>query len=157
MLGRTHGPPATKNAGGSTTGSARTTGIPCAIVLRLIRDLPGVPGLLAPVASQNRLQDLTSASGRQDHTISPSANTSRASRHLGVHRIPIPTSVATRVRPSVRDRTRGLVEVICPTAQARAGATDQHDGQNVHGCDADLLAPDRGVILRDSREWALLG
>jgi hypothetical protein len=31
-----------------------TSGIPCAMVLRLLRDLPGVPGLLAPVASRNR-------------------------------------------------------------------------------------------------------
>src|ERR1041385_2309951 len=85
-------------------------GIPRAMVLRLIRDLPGVPGFLAPVALRNlgvsgpkgghrHPQDVTPASGRQDHTISPSANASLASRHFGVHRIPIPTSVATRVRP----------------------------------------------------------
>ena len=29
-------------------------GFPCAMVLRLLRDLPGVPGLLAPVASRDR-------------------------------------------------------------------------------------------------------
>jgi hypothetical protein len=33
-----------------TTGQAGSTGIPCAMVLRLIRDLPGVPGLIATVA-----------------------------------------------------------------------------------------------------------
>jgi hypothetical protein len=33
-----------------TTGSAETTGIPRAMVLRLIRALAGVPGLLATVA-----------------------------------------------------------------------------------------------------------
>ena len=32
-----------------TTGQAGSTGTPCAMVLRLIRDLPGVPGLIATV------------------------------------------------------------------------------------------------------------
>src|SRR5689334_10179822 len=39
--GRTHGPPATKKAGGSHHRFGRTSGLPCAMVLRLIRDLPG--------------------------------------------------------------------------------------------------------------------
>src|SRR6185437_2245957 len=56
-----------------TTGPAGTTGIPCAMVLRFIRDLPGVPGLIASIASRIAARDLTSASGGQDHTISPSA------------------------------------------------------------------------------------
>jgi hypothetical protein len=48
---------------------------------------------------------LTSASGGQDHTISPSASapfvrtTSRA-RHQSVHRIPRSTSVTIAIRPS---------------------------------------------------------
>ena len=37
----------TKKQAAVTTGSAGSTGIPCAMVLRLIRVLPGVPGLLA--------------------------------------------------------------------------------------------------------------
>jgi len=45
-----YGPPANKKAGGSHHRCAETSGIPCAMVLRLIRDLPGVPGLLASVA-----------------------------------------------------------------------------------------------------------
>ena len=116
MLGRTHGPPATKNAGGSTTGSARTTGIPCAMVLRFIRDLPGVPGLLAPVASRNRPQDLTPASGRQDHTISPSAN--RVAR------------LATPQRPSHPDpNVRGDARTpLCAGQDARIEASDLPDG-----------------------------
>jgi len=56
-----------------TTGKAGTTGIPCAMVLRLIRALPGVPGLLASVALRNVSQRLIPASGDQDHAISPSA------------------------------------------------------------------------------------
>jgi hypothetical protein len=56
-----------------TTGSAGSSGIPCAMVLRLIRVLPGVPGFLATVALRNVSQSLTPASGGQDHTTSPSA------------------------------------------------------------------------------------
>jgi hypothetical protein len=39
----------------------------------LLRALPGVPGLIAPVALRHVLQDLIPASGDQDHTLSPSA------------------------------------------------------------------------------------
>jgi hypothetical protein len=73
-----------KKARGRTTGTSRTTGLPCAMVLRLIRDLPGDRALLPP-SSADRSADLTPALGRQDHTISPSAiccssrNTSRPS------------------------------------------------------------------------------
>jgi hypothetical protein len=35
-----------------TTGTPKRSGIPCASGLRLIRDLPGVPGFLATVALQ---------------------------------------------------------------------------------------------------------
>ena len=34
--------------------SAETSGIPCTMVLRLIRALPGVPGLLATVIPEKR-------------------------------------------------------------------------------------------------------
>ena len=68
-------------------------GLPCAMVLRLIRDLPGVPGLLASVPRALERQGLIPASGDQDHTISPSAPASRVNRCQGVHRIP----------PDVRD------------------------------------------------------
>src|SRR5262245_10757580 len=52
---------------------AEHSGIPCTMVLRLIRDLPGVPGFLATVASRIDPQSFTPASGGQDHTTSPSA------------------------------------------------------------------------------------
>jgi len=71
--GLTHGPPAAKKQAAVTTGSARSTGIPCAVVLRLIRGLPGEPGFLATVTARIAPRDLAPASGRQDHTISPSA------------------------------------------------------------------------------------
>ena len=49
--GLAHGPPANKNAGGRYHRFSRTSGIPCAAVLTLIRDLLGAPGLLATVAT----------------------------------------------------------------------------------------------------------
>ena len=48
--GRTHGPPATKNAGGSHHRSSRSNRHSLRDGLRLIRALLGVPGFLAAVA-----------------------------------------------------------------------------------------------------------
>ena len=47
---------------------ADTTGIPCAMALRLLRALPGVPGFLATIAAQIALRNLIPASGDQNHT-----------------------------------------------------------------------------------------
>ena len=80
-----------KKARGRTTGSAGTTGIPCAMVLRLIRALPGDRALLPP-SSADRSADLAPASGRQNHTTSPSATTSF------VHDGPRPSHPAPNVR-----------------------------------------------------------
>src|SRR6185369_14893335 len=41
----------TKKQAAVTTGSAKSSGIPCAMVLQLICDLPGEPGFLAPIAA----------------------------------------------------------------------------------------------------------
>src|ERR1700676_2325962 len=51
----------------------RQSGIPCAMVLRLISCSPRRSGFLATVASGVTTADLTPASRRQDHTSSPSA------------------------------------------------------------------------------------
>jgi hypothetical protein len=53
--------------------AAETTGIPRAMVLRLIRGLLGAPSSLATVASAFVTQGLISASGDRDRTTSPSA------------------------------------------------------------------------------------
>src|ERR1700733_12575728 len=71
------------------------------MVLRLIRALPGDRALLPPSSLRSLLlKNLTPASGRQDHTPSPSASVSLVSRHRRVHRIPLPTSVTIAIRPS---------------------------------------------------------
>jgi hypothetical protein len=58
--------------------------------------LPGDRALLPP-SSVDRSTTLTPASGRQDHTTSPSAWAS--TRRQSVHRIPQPTSVTIAIRP----------------------------------------------------------
>src|SRR5689334_4640839 len=63
------------------------------MVLRLIRDLPGVPGLIASVAREVSLTNLIPASGDQDHAILPSALTPFV-RRLGT---------STAFHPNVRD------------------------------------------------------
>jgi hypothetical protein len=74
--GLTHGPPATKKAGGSYHRFSQ-------IIRHSLRDgvtaynvlSPG-PGLSCPRHQRDHLASLTPASGCQDHTISPSATTS---------------------------------------------------------------------------------
>jgi hypothetical protein len=61
-----------QKARGRTTGTGGSSGLPCAMVLRLIRDLPGDHAWLPP-SSADRSANLAPASERQDHTISPSA------------------------------------------------------------------------------------
>jgi hypothetical protein len=58
---------------------AVTTGLPCAVVLRLIRALLGEPSRLPPSPPRSFSASLglsTKALGRQDHTTSPSASAS---------------------------------------------------------------------------------
>jgi hypothetical protein len=50
--------------------------------------LSPVTGFVATVAMQIAPHNLTPASGRQDHTISPSASAALVSRSTCVHRIP---------------------------------------------------------------------
>jgi hypothetical protein len=54
-------------------------------------------------------RDLTPASGRQDHTTSPSALAHFVKRAISVHRIPFPTSVTIASRPSLGTRRRAYV------------------------------------------------
>ena len=106
------------------TGGSPVTGLFC-------HRRPRIKVLSDPVGPLKPPQDLTPASGRQDHTISPSAatslvrvlviahrlfknppcNPSRAQR-CRVHRIPHPTSVTIAKRPSWWDGMAGVVDVI---------------------------------------------
>ena len=73
--GLTHGPPATKKQAAVTTGSAETTGIPCATVLTAYTCSPRCTGLFSHRRPRERLaRSWIPASGDRDHTISPSAS-----------------------------------------------------------------------------------
>ena len=92
---RAHAAPAVSCAIGAKkyahehTGSAEASDFPCAVVLRLIRTLPGDRAFLPP--SPARLNaNLTPASGCQDHTISPSASSALVRSAVRVHRFPVP-------------------------------------------------------------------
>jgi hypothetical protein len=54
-----------------TTGTSKRSDIPCAMVLRLIRDLLGVPGLLATVVREfvHELDPSVGRSGPHDFTV----------------------------------------------------------------------------------------
>jgi len=81
---RTHGPPATKKAGGDHHRFGRNQpAFPARWCYGLYRALPGEPGFLAPVTrerSKKPLVRLAPASGCQDHTALPSVSASLVSR-----------------------------------------------------------------------------
>ncbi|MBU6461550.1 MAG: NAD(P)/FAD-dependent oxidoreductase [Bradyrhizobium sp.] len=76
-----------------------------------LRALRGDRAFLSPFAAQKIPRDLTPASGRPDHTTSPSASASlvraqSARRRCRVHRIPHPTFATIMTRPSLGYGTR---------------------------------------------------
>src|ERR1700686_1959977 len=66
----------------------RHSGLPCAMVLRLIPCSPRRPDFLATVAGGIASTDLTPASGCQDHTTLPPASSAFVGSALSVHRSP---------------------------------------------------------------------
>src|SRR5260221_8401185 len=72
--GLTHGPPANKKQAAVTTGSAGSTGIPCAMVLTVSFELSSVTIAWLPPSFAEHSATLAPASERQDHTTSPSAS-----------------------------------------------------------------------------------
>jgi hypothetical protein len=74
-----------------------------------------VTGLFATIASRNNPQDLTPASGRQNHTTSPSASVpfvNDTSASTASHR----TFRDDREPPLLSGETGEVVALICPTA-----------------------------------------
>jgi hypothetical protein len=123
-----------KKARGRTTGTSRTTGLPCTMVLRLIRDLPGDQALLSP-SPTDRSIDLTPALGRQDHTISPSASCCSSDN------TPRPSHPASNVRddreaPLLWRRDARMIVVICPTAQGKMCTTGSLRMAGMHSRDS---------------------
>ena len=97
--GLAHGPPATKKAGGSDHRFSRTSGIPCAMALRLIRDLPG-DRLFCPRLRQRACAPCAGLStgrpGPHDFTSVMRRSSARASASCDAPRPPHP-------RPTCRD------------------------------------------------------
>ena len=90
-----------------TTSYRKHPAFPHATVYSLLRALPGEPGLFATVISGIASTDLIPASGRQDHTTSPSASGAFVVGTFRVHRIPFRV-VDVAQRPSEWDRTRSI-------------------------------------------------
>src|SRR5581483_832638 len=69
---------------------------------------------------QSIVANLAPASGRQDHTTSPSASTAPVLRRQRVHRIPHPTFVTIAIRPSSSGAGRlESVKLCLPNGQAK--------------------------------------
>src|SRR5260370_34104960 len=77
--------------------------------------LSSVTGLFATVALRILPHNLTPASGRQDHTTSPSASRAVRQRRIRVHRIS-PHVRDDRDPPLLSGATGELIARICPTA-----------------------------------------
>jgi hypothetical protein len=126
-------PPVQKESTGvSNQGYTATAGIPCAMVLRLIRDLLGDHAWLPP-SSADRTADLAPASERQDHTTSPSAPTPLVALTIAPGDVrpshPAPNVRDDREPPLLRVRDGESIVLICPTTQCEGRATDWRDGQ----------------------------
>jgi hypothetical protein len=113
--------PCNKKHGGRTTGS---TGIIRPSLRNgfngFLRALPGDRALLPPSPPRSLLlENLTPASGRQDHTTSPYASRRIRLRAACVHRIPRSTSVTIAIRPSARGGTSESIMVILANREAK--------------------------------------
>jgi hypothetical protein len=141
--GLTHGPRAVKKHGEGTTGSAGSSGIPCAMVYGLYVISLGT-GLSCSHHPRDHLASLTPASGCQDHTTSPSASapfvrTIARARRQSVHRIPASRVVTIAIRLSDEGGTAPIMLLIwgevkrVSEKQNASAATEWRDGQFAHG------------------------
>ena len=85
-----------------TTGPPNNPALPARLVLTVFFVLSPETGFLSPSPAQrvSVVAVLTPASGRRDHTTSPSASYALVLRMTGVHRILHPTFVTIAKRPS---------------------------------------------------------
>jgi hypothetical protein len=114
-----------------TTGRAGSTGIPCAMVLRVIRALLGDHCLVATVTRKTRehLRDLSACFGAPEpHDFAVRSRLRSSTHSRSVHRIPLPTSVTTAKRPSCGNGMAGTIHIFCFSESeifARDGLTTQ--------------------------------
>jgi hypothetical protein len=138
----THGPPATKKAGGSHHRFGRINRHSLRDGLRLISPSPRGPGFLAPVIPEKLAsQELDLSVGRPG----PRDFAVRAS-HVRLTCHPRPSHPRPTCRddrayvPLHRGGMREKIVLICPTPQALLDAADWHDGQFPHGRMRELPA-----------------
>ena len=81
------------------------SGLPCAMVLRLIARSPRGPGLIAPVASRSFCSLSLSVGRPGPHAFAVRNGSARLARR-DVHRVPLSTSVTIAKRPSCEGGTR---------------------------------------------------
>jgi hypothetical protein len=141
-----------QKAGGVTTGSAKSSGLPCAMVLTVSFVLSPGTGLSCPRHPQSArcaLKEFSASVGAPGpHDFSVRDLDDRLSPR------PRPSHPAANVRddrerPSCRGR--GMAEkvlVICPTRQARSHAACWRDGQMAHGMHARIACRARSVARR---------
>ena len=121
------------------------------MVYGLLRALPGDHRFVDPVirATRWRLANLTPASGRQNHTASPSANNALVSRAARVHRIP-PRERDDRVSPLLLGRDRQINTADFPSRQEKflqIGSRVRGAGGLEHLTEtAELRLTDRGRV-----------
>jgi hypothetical protein len=86
-----------------------------------LRALPGDRAFLPPSSARwmSIFANLTPASGRQNHTTSPSARCAFVSCAARVHRIPRPTFVTIAKRPSWGHGTGQSVKLFLPNREAK--------------------------------------
>src|SRR6267154_4958896 len=107
---------AEKSTGVSNQGYTASAGIPCTMVLRLIRALPGDRALLPP-SFVDRTHELSASVGAPEpHDFAVRDSLIRRAKNCAcgyrVHRIPLPTSVTTAKRPSCGNGTARSVNLI---------------------------------------------
>jgi hypothetical protein len=127
--------------------------------LTLIRALLGDRRSCPRRLRARRTADLASAPGCQDHTISPyvtARSSAKSKLRCALPRPPHPTPrvVTIAIRPSCRGGTCGNLQLICPTTQVPAPATDWHDGQFVHDVHAQTARRARATGLHSFAVWS---
>jgi hypothetical protein len=140
-----------KKARGRTTGTGGSSGLPCAMALRLIRALSGDHAFLPPSSARRvkRLRQLSACIGApRPHDFTVRTNAARRAKKrpaICVHRIPQPTFVTIAKRPSQGCRMAGKVLLICPTGQAQSRAASWRDGQISHGIHARMIGSGKSL------------
>jgi hypothetical protein len=119
-----------------------------------LRALSGDRAFLPP--SSASVANLTPASGRRDHTTSPSALAPFVSKRQSVHRIPRPTFVTIAKRPSCGHGMSRILPVIWGRDQLRQiGTTGKSPVVPKKLSMANSLIPDvtrRATLLRERRD-----